>query len=43
MLNVSGGTVMGMNADHYKNILIAPMTYGQSLTILALAEALQHL
>lgn len=43
VLNVSGGTGMGMNADHYKNILIAPMAYGQSLTILALAEALQHL
>ena len=43
VLNVSGGTGMGMNAEHYKNILIAPMAYGQSLTILALAEALQHL
>ena len=31
---------MGANEDHYKNILIAPMAYGQSLTILALAEAL---
>ena len=40
VLNVSGGTGMGMDADHYKNILIAPMAYGQSLTILALAEAL---
>lgn len=38
--NVSAGTGMGMNADHYKNILIEPMAYGQSLTILALAEAL---
>ena len=34
---------MGMDADHYKNILIAPMAYGQSLTVLALAEALLHL
>lgn len=40
VLNVSGGTGMGYNAEHYKNILIAPMAYGQSLTILALAEAL---
>ncbi len=40
VLNVSGGTGMGYDADHYKNILIAPMAYGQSLTILALAEAL---
>lgn len=43
VLNVSGGTGMGMDAEHYKNILVAPMAYGQSLTILALAEALKHL
>ena len=43
VLNVSGGTGMGYDAEHYKNILIAPMAYGQSLTILALAEALGHL
>lgn len=43
VLNVSGGTGMGYDADHYKNILIAPMAYGQSLMILALAEALHHL
>ena len=43
VLNVSGGTGMGMNADHYKNILIASMAYGQSLTILALAEALKNI
>ena len=40
VLQVSGGTGMGYNVDHYKNILIAPMAYGQSLTILALAEDL---
>lgn len=43
VLNVSGGTGMGYDATHYKNILIAPMAYGQSLTILALAEALLHM
>lgn len=43
VLNVSAGTGMGDNADHYKNILIRPMAYGQSLTILALAEALETL
>lgn len=43
VLNVSGGTGMGYNVEHYKNILIAPMAYGQSLTILALSEALFHL
>lgn len=41
--NVSGGTGMGYDAEHYKNILIAPMAYGQSLTILALAETLMHI
>ena len=40
VLQVSGGTGMGYDAEHYKNILIAPMAYGQSLTMLALAEAL---
>ena len=43
VLQVSGGTGMGYNKEHYKNILIAPMAYGQSLTILALAEALAYL
>ena len=43
VLQVSGGTGMGYDADHYRNILIAPMAYGQSLTILALAEGLQIL
>lgn len=41
VLKVSGGTGMGYDRDHYKNILIAPMAYGQSLTILALVEALE--
>lgn len=41
VLNVSGGTGIGSNAEYYKHILIAPMAYGQSLTILALAEALE--
>lgn len=42
VLNVSGGTGMGYDAEHYKNILIAPMAYGQSLTILALVKALEY-
>ena len=41
--NVSGGTPIGMNEDHYRNIMIAPMAYGQSLTIFALVEALRSL
>ncbi|WP_026886309.1 glycoside hydrolase family 88/105 protein [Clostridium beijerinckii] len=43
VLNVSGGTGMGYNKEHYKNIIIAPMAYGQSLTIMALVEALNHI
>ena len=43
VLNVSGGTGMGADREHYKNILIAPMAYGQSLTILALIQALDNL
>jgi Predicted unsaturated glucuronyl hydrolase involved in regulation of bacterial surface properties, and related proteins len=43
VLNVSAGTGMGMNKEHYKNIIIAPMAYGQSLSIMALAEALRHI
>lgn len=41
--NVSAGTGMGMNKEHYKNIIIAPMAYGQSLSIMALTEALRHI
>lgn len=40
VLNVSGGTGIGYDKEHYKNIIIAPMAYGQSLTIVALVEAL---
>ena len=43
VLNVSGGTGMGYDNEHYKNIIIAPMAYGQSLTIMALVETLNHL
>lgn len=42
VLNVSIGTGMGMDANHYKNVPIAPMAYGQSLTMLALVEALKY-
>ncbi len=40
VLNVSAGTGMGMDGEHYKNIIKAPMAYGQSLGLLALVEAL---
>lgn len=40
VLNVSAGTGIGMDKEHYKNIMINPMAYGQSLTLLALTEAL---
>lgn len=42
VLNVSAGTGMGMDVDHYKNIILAPMAYGQSLTLVALCEALKE-
>lgn len=38
VLQVSAGTGIGMTPEHYKNILIRPMAYGQSLTLLALTE-----
>ena len=38
--NVSIGTGMGDNLEHYKNIKISPMPYGQSLTVLCLTEFL---
>ncbi len=41
VLNVSAGTGIGMDAKHYKDILIAPMAYGQSLALVALCEALE--
>ena len=40
VLGVSAGTGVGMDAEHYRNIVIRPMAYGQSLTLIALAEAL---
>lgn len=40
---VSAGTAVGRDAEHYKGIRIAPMAYGQSLCIMALAEALQDI
>ena len=40
VLNVSAGTAMGMNPEHYKGIGIRPMAYGQALTLIALCEAL---
>ncbi len=40
VLSVSAGTHVGMTADHYRNIMIHPMAYGQSLTSLALTEGL---
>lgn len=39
--HVSTGTGMGLDAAHYKNIAIAPIGYGQSMTALALIEAME--
>lgn len=41
VLNVSAGTGIGKDADHYKNVAIMPMAYGQSLALVALCEALK--
>lgn len=40
LMRVSAGTGIGMDAEHYKNILIHPMAYGQALALLALTQAL---
>lgn len=42
VMNVSYGTGMGWNKEHYKNIPICPMTYGQALAILVLIEGVNH-
>ncbi len=42
VLNVSAGTAIGMDSDYYKNVMIKPMAYGQSLVIIALSEALRQ-
>jgi unsaturated rhamnogalacturonyl hydrolase len=34
------GTAMGMDLDYYRNVQVTQMPYGQSLSILALAEML---
>lgn len=39
---VSYGTGMGRDLEHYRRIPICPMAYGQALTILLLAEAQRH-
>ena len=38
--NVSYGTPIGHDSEFYKNIPVRPMTYGQALMILCLAEAM---
>jgi len=41
VLKVSSGTGVGYDKEHYKNIAIVPMAYGQSLALVALCEALK--
>ena len=36
--HVSYGTNVGRNLDHYRNIPIRPMQYGQGLTMIAIIE-----
>lgn len=38
---VSAGTVIGHTKDHYKNIIVKPMAYGQAMMLCALVESLQ--
>lgn len=40
--NVSAGTAIGQNAEHYKNIIIDQMPYGQAMALLTLTEALEY-
>jgi Predicted unsaturated glucuronyl hydrolase involved in regulation of bacterial surface properties, and related proteins len=40
---VSYGTAMGFTLQHYRDIEIKPMPYGQTLTMLMLVELLNHL
>lgn len=42
VLNVSAGTAIGLDSDYYKNVMVRPMAYGQSLVIIALCEALKQ-
>lgn len=43
VLNVSYGTGMGHTLQAYKDIPICPMTYGQAIVIMMLAELLNHI
>ena len=38
---VSGGTGMGHDLQHYKNIIVTPTAYGQGLTFLMLTEMME--
>lgn len=38
VMSVSGGTGIGEDVEHYKNIIKTPIAYGQSLAIIALNE-----
>ena len=38
---VSGGTGMGHDLQHYKNIIVTPTAYGQGLTFLMLTELME--
>lgn len=42
VLGVSGGTPIGAAKQDYKEIIIAPMAYGQAMALVALGEALHY-
>ncbi|PSR80140.1 Six-hairpin glycosidase-like protein [Coniella lustricola] len=42
LLNTSFGTAMGDTLQHYKDIPVTSMPYGQAMAIMALVESLKH-
>ena len=42
LTQVSFGTAMGNDLDHYRNIPLTAMPYGQAMAILCLVEALRR-
>jgi unsaturated rhamnogalacturonyl hydrolase len=42
VLGVSAGTAISNNKEDYKNIITAPMAYGQAMMICALTEHLNY-
>ena len=41
LTNLLGGTGMGYDLQHYKDIIVTPTAYGQGLTFLMITELMQ--